>query len=97
VASAHQNGLIPALTIIPVQIGCQSIDYTKACCDNPQGSIGRFKQGNRPMINLSGAEAKRSGGKLDQPSGEWMLKQSLGRTLAKAEWSNRVVQPSDVS
>jgi hypothetical protein len=40
------------------------------------------------MINLSGAEAKRSGGKLDQPSGEWMLKQSLGRTLAKAEWSS---------
>ncbi|MCX5952077.1 MAG: hypothetical protein NTZ40_00955 [Cyanobacteria bacterium] len=49
------------------------------------------------MINLSGTKAKWSGGKLDQPSGEWMLKQPLGRTLAKAQWSNRVVQPSGIS
>ena len=96
-ASAHQYGLIPALTIIPVQIGCQYVDHTKAWRDNTQGSIGRFKQRNRPMINLSGAKAKRSGGKLDQPSGEWMFKQPLGRTLAKAKWSNRVVQPSGIS
>lgn len=73
-AAAHQNGLIPALAVLPVPIRCQPVNDAQGRGDYTQESVYRLQYLDRSVIYQPVSKAEGTGRKLQQPMSERMFK-----------------------